>query len=57
MYAYKEIKAQQKRAVRFMKGSRFYATPKKYGKIYRFKTPVGYITANKDYVKFITALK
>ncbi|KRK48207.1 N-acetylmuramoyl-L-alanine amidase [Secundilactobacillus kimchicus] len=57
VYAYKDLKAQQKRAVRFMKGSRFYAQPKKYGKIYRFKTAVGYVTANKDYVKFIKALK
>ncbi|WP_282801111.1 N-acetylmuramoyl-L-alanine amidase [Secundilactobacillus kimchicus] len=57
VYAYKDIKAQQKRAVRFMKGSRFYAKPKKYGKIYRFKTAVGYVTANKDYVKFIKVLK
>ncbi|WP_428835516.1 DUF5776 domain-containing protein [Secundilactobacillus kimchicus] len=40
-----------------MKGSRFYAKPEKYGKIYRFKTAVGYVTANKDYVKFIKALK
>ncbi|WP_282801109.1 DUF5776 domain-containing protein [Secundilactobacillus kimchicus] len=57
VYAYKDLKAQQKRAVRFMKGSRFYAKPKKYGKIYRFKTAVGYVTANKDYVKFIKAVK
>ncbi|WP_268914162.1 N-acetylmuramoyl-L-alanine amidase [Lentilactobacillus sp. SPB1-3] len=55
--AYKDIKAQQKRSVRLTKGSRFYAKPKKYGKIYRFKTAVGYITANKSYVKFIKAVK
>lgn len=53
---YRDIGFKQKRAVRFLKGSRFYATPEKYGKITRFKTSMGYFTSNKQYVKFIKAI-
>jgi len=50
---YLDTKFKQKRRVRFEKGSRIYAKPIKYGEIYRLKTAVGYITANKDYIKFL----
>lgn len=55
--AYRDVAFKQKRRVRFTKGSFFYGTPKKYGSIYRLRTAVGYITANKDYVKFIDKVK
>ncbi|MCP9615210.1 hypothetical protein [Levilactobacillus brevis] len=36
-----------KRRIHFSKGSTIY------GKVYRIKTDVGYISANKDYVKLV----
>lgn len=42
-----------KRRIHFSKGSTIYGKAVKYGKIYRIKTDVGYISANKDYVKLI----
>lgn len=45
-----------KRYVRFSKGSRFYAAPVKNGSIYSLKTAMGYVTANKNYVKLIKKL-
>lgn len=46
-----------KRYVRFAKGSRFYGVAVKNGDIYSLKTQVGYVTANKDYVELIRAIK
>ena len=42
-----------KRYVRLAKGSRFYGVAIKDGDIHSLKTQVGYLTANKDYVKLI----
>ncbi len=53
---YRDIGFKQKRAVRFVKGTRFYAEPEKYGKITRFKTSMGYFSSNKAFVKFIKAI-
>ena len=44
---------ENKRYVRWEKGSRFYAVAVKNGDIYSLKTAMGYTTANKDYVKLI----
>lgn len=51
IYAYKEKSFKTKRRVHFKKGSTFYATPVKYGKVYRLETKMGYFTANKSMVK------
>lgn len=45
-----------KRYVRWEKGSRFYAVAVKNGDIYSLKTAMGYTTANKNYVKLIKKL-
>ncbi|KRN17763.1 autolysin [Secundilactobacillus similis DSM 23365 = JCM 2765] len=45
-------KAHQRR-IHFTKGSTIYGKAVKYGKVYRIKTDVGYISANKDYVKLV----
>lgn len=45
-------KAHQRR-IHFTKGSTIYGKAIKYGQVYRIKTDVGYISANKDYVKLI----
>lgn len=42
-----------KRRIHFSKGSTIYGKAVKYGKAYRIKTDVGYISANKDYVKLV----
>ncbi len=42
-----------KRRIHFSKGSTIYGKSVKYGKVYRIKTDVGYISANKDYVKLV----
>ncbi|MDN6576645.1 MAG: autolysin [Lactiplantibacillus plantarum] len=42
-----------KRRVHFSKGSTIYGKAVNYGKVYRIKTDVGYISANKDYVKLV----
>jgi len=42
-----------KRRVHFSRGSTIYGKAVKYGKVYRIKTAVGYISANKDYVKLV----
>ncbi|MGD7020652.1 GH25 family lysozyme [Levilactobacillus sp. LN180102] len=42
-----------KRRIHFSKGSTIYGKAVKYGKVYRIKTDVGYISANKDYVKLV----
>lgn len=42
-----------KRRIHFSKGSTIYGKSVKYGKAYRIKTDVGYISANKDYVKLV----
>ena len=46
-----------KRYVRLAKGSRFYGVAVKDGDIYSLKTQIGYLTANKDYVDLIKAIK
>lgn len=51
IYAYKEKSFKTKRRVHFKKGSTFYATPVKYGKVYRLETKMGYFTSNKSMVK------
>ncbi|WP_282802331.1 hypothetical protein [Secundilactobacillus kimchicus] len=40
---YRDIGFKQNRTVRFVKGTRFYAEPEKYGKIIRFKTSRGIV--------------
>lgn len=57
LHQFNDVQFKSKRHTRLIKGSRFYATPIKYGKIYRLSTPTGYYTANKDKVKFIFAVK
>ena len=42
-----------KRRIHFSKGSTIYGKAVKYGKVYRIKTGVGYISANKEYVKLV----
>ncbi|GHP12954.1 hypothetical protein YK48G_03790 [Lentilactobacillus fungorum] len=53
IHAYNDLAAKSKRYVRLRKGSRIYGTPVKYGKITRLKTPLGYFTTNKAFIKFI----
>ena len=53
IHQYNDIAGKSKRYARLTKGSRFYATPVKYGKITRLKTKTGYYTSRKGYVKFI----
>ena len=48
---------QNKRYVRFTKGSRFYGVAVKDGDIYSLKTQVGYLSANKDYVELVKEVK
>lgn len=56
IHAYNKLPLSDKRYVRFSKGSRFYAVPVKNGSIYSLKTAMGYVTANKKYVKLIKKL-
>lgn len=56
IHAYKKLplkEKENKRYVRWTKGSRFYAVAVKDGDIYSLKTTMGYTTANKNYVKII----
>ena len=57
IHQFNDVQFKSKRHTRLINGSRFYATPIKYGEIYRLSTPTGYYTANKDKVKFIFAVK
>lgn len=56
-HAYKQADFKVKRKNYLAKGTRIYGTPVKYGNIYRLKTKIGYFTANKKYIKFISAIK
>lgn len=53
IHAYNDLAGKSKRYVRLRKGSRIYGTPVKYGKVTRLKTPIGYFTTNKAFIKFI----
>ncbi|WP_283680459.1 GH25 family lysozyme [Lentilactobacillus sp. Marseille-Q4993] len=53
IHAYRDKKFKVKRYVRWEKGSRFYGTPVKYGKITRLKTELGYVTSNTSKVKLV----
>ena len=54
--AYNKLPLSDKRYVRFSKRTRFYAVPVKNGDIHSLKTTMGYVTANKKYVKLIKKL-
>lgn len=57
LYRSRKFTDKDKRLARFTNGSRFYATPVKYGKITRLKTRIGYASSNSQYVRFIKAVK
>ncbi|WP_258115739.1 GH25 family lysozyme [Levilactobacillus yiduensis] len=53
VYSKPALNKANKRRVHFSKGSTIYGKAVKYGKVYRIKTGVGYISANKKYVKLV----
>lgn len=53
VYGKPDLDKANKRRIHFSKGSTIYGKAVKYGKVYRIKTDVGYISANKDYVKLV----
>lgn len=53
LYGKPALDKANKRRIRFSKGSTIYGKVVKYGKVYRIKTDVGYISANKGYVKLV----